>query len=199
MTKLYKLTDKNGYTRAGRDNACLWGENATHSGTGVGGLCGPGWIHAYTHPLLAVMLNPVHAGIANPRLWEAEGEVALGDHGLKVGCLSLTTLREIPLPEVTTEQRVRFAILCVREVYDRPEWLKWAEGWLSGEDRSEAAARAAKAAQAKAVGAAAAGAARASAAAEEARAADAREDERQRQVADIIIVFPLHFFAAAKS
>ena len=144
--KLYKLTDQNHRTRAGESNECQWGENITHSGTGEGELCGPGWIHAYTDPLLAVMFNPIHANIKSPILWESEGDVVLDDHGVKVGCLSLTTLRIVPLPEVSTNQLVAFGILCAMQVYRDPKFLKWADGWLAGTDRSAYTAAAAAAA-----------------------------------------------------
>ena len=133
---LYKLTDENGYTRAGESNACLWGENVSHSGTGKGMLCTEGWIHAYTSPLLAVLLNPIHADIENPRLWEAQGVVEKSDKGLKVGCKTLTTIREIPLPEISSNQRIAFAILCTKEVCQDKKWNLWADKWLSGEGRS---------------------------------------------------------------
>lgn len=140
--KLYKLTDKQGQTR----NDTQWGENVTHSGTGEGEMCGPGYIHAYTDPVLAVMLNPIHANFSNPRLWEADGEVVKND-GLKIGCVSLTTLREIPLPAVTLEQRTRFGILCALEVYSEPSFVRWAERYLDGTDRSkDSAAEATRAA-----------------------------------------------------
>jgi len=147
VTTLYKLTDKNGRTKG----ETQWGEGVTHSGTGEDGLCGEGFIHAYEDPLIAVLLNPIHADFKTPRLWEAEGEIALREGQLKCGCVSLTTVREIPLPEVTTEQRVRFAILCAKAVSRDAEWNKWADKWLRGEDRSKAgAARAARAADAAA-------------------------------------------------
>ena len=129
---LYKLTDK--YRRTYGDTE--WGEGVTHSGTGEGELCGPGWIHAYEHPLLAALLNPIHADFAEPRLWLAHGKVEKREGMLKCGCRSLTTIRELPLPEITIEQRVKFAILCAKEVYKDPLWNKWADAWLSGEDRS---------------------------------------------------------------
>jgi pyruvate/2-oxoglutarate dehydrogenase complex dihydrolipoamide acyltransferase (E2) component len=157
MITLYKLTDGDGQTRGGTQ----WGPGVSHSGTGEGELCGPGWIHAYEHPLIAVLMNPIHARFKNPRLWEAEGEVGLRDGQLKCGCKTLTTIREIPLPAITTEMRVRFAILCAKEVCACLSWNAWADKWLSGGDRSEAAA-----------GAAAAGAA-AEAAYRSARAAEA--------------------------
>lgn len=140
----YKLTTHGGRTRVGYDNETQWGENVTHTTSGEGELGGPGWLHYYTHPLLAVLLNSIHAEIVDPALWEchAAGKIK-EDRGLKCGCTSLTTLRRIPLPVVTTAQRVRFAILCARQVHRNKDWLKWADKWLSGEDRSGVAARAA--------------------------------------------------------
>jgi hypothetical protein len=169
MIKLYKLTDRDGQTR----NGTHWGPGVSHSGTGEGGLCGPGWIHAYEHPLVAVLLNPTHADFKNPRLWESEGEVALRDGQLKCGCKTLTTVREIPLPKITTEMRVRFGILCAKEVCADLSWNAWADRWLSGGVRSEAAAGTAAAAAWAAFRSAAYGSAWAAWAAEAAAAAEA--------------------------
>ena len=152
MIKLYKLTDRYGQTWGGTQ----WGPGVSHSGTGALWLCGPGWIHAYEHPLVAVLLNPIHANFKNPRLWEAEGEVGLRDGPLKCGCKTLTTVREIPLPAITTEIRVRFAIMCAKEVCACLSWEAWADRWLSGEDRTQAAADRARASAAEAWSAAAA-------------------------------------------
>ena len=145
--KLYKLTDKDGWTR----NGTLWWPGVSHSGTGEGELCGPGWIHAYEHPLIAVLMNPLHADFKNPRLWEAQGKITIRDGQLQCGCQTLTTIREIPLPEITAEMWVRFAILCAKEASTAgvgeawKAWNVWADKWLSGEDRSAAAAAAAAA------------------------------------------------------
>jgi hypothetical protein len=177
MIKLYKLTDKDGQTRGGMQ----WGPGVSHSGTGEGELCGWGWIHAYEHPLIAVLMNPIHAKFQTPRLWEAEGEIAIRDGQIKCGCKTLTTIGEIPLPAITTEMRVRFAILCAKEVCADLSWNAWADRWLSGEDRSAeaawawaAAAWAARAARAARAAEAAAAAAARSAYAAEAAAAAAR-------------------------
>jgi len=169
VTTLYKLTDSNGCTRGDTQ----WGPGVSHSGTGEGDLCGPGWIHAYTHPLLALLMNPGHANIDNPLLWESEGEIALSDYGLKVGCRTLMTLREIPVPQITTEQRVRFGILCAKQVCDDLAWNVWADKWLSGEDRSRESASTAAARAAYTDADAAAFAAFAASAAADAAAADA--------------------------
>jgi len=66
-----------------------------------------------------------------------------------------------------------------------PEVEAWAQKWLSGEDRTAAAAYAAAAADAAAAAAAAAYAARAADAAYAAAAADAAAAERSQQVADL--------------
>jgi hypothetical protein len=152
-SKFYKLTDQSGQTK----NGTQWGPGVTHTAEGLLGQCANG-LHAYSDPILAVMLNPIHADISHPRLWECEGsDEHLDDRGLKSCCRSLTTVREIPVPEVTTEQRVRFGVFCGMEALRdidaewATEWRQWARGWLDGFDRSaEAAARAARAAWAAA-------------------------------------------------
>jgi hypothetical protein len=137
--KLYKLTDEFGQTR-GRTQ---WGNNITHkAAAGKPVLCSITVLHAYTSPLLAVLLNPVHAAIRNPMLWEAEGEPVVKEWG-KVGCKTLTTLSRLPLPSIGVVQKTAFAILCALEVYKKPTFVEWAKKWLSGEDRSRAAANAA--------------------------------------------------------
>ena len=100
-TTLYKLTDENNRTYGG----CQWGENVTHTASGKGDLCSSAWVHAYTHPVLAYMLNPIHARFANPRLWICEGTVGKTDNGLKVGCTSLTTLRRLDITPPTQVNR----------------------------------------------------------------------------------------------
>jgi hypothetical protein len=170
MSTIYKLTDQDGYTRRDEENACLWGPGVSHSGTGKGDLCGPGFVHGYEVvpgyerecAILALLMNPVHADIDHPRLWECEGEIAKRGGQLKCGCVTLTTKREIELPVIFLTQKIRFAILCATEVCTDKRWNAWADDWLSGKDRSAEAARAAARAAAWAgawAGRAAAGAA----------------------------------------
>ena len=166
MTIYYKLTTQEGKTR----NETQWGENISHEATGdiKQGLCSDAWIHAYTHPLLAVLMNPAHAMIKNPILWEGKGEGEAKFEPLKCGFRKFTTLRQIPLPEVTDVQKIAFGILCAKEVYKDSSWNQWADKWLSGEDRTKSSADAAADAAAYAAYAAyaAANAARAAANAE---------------------------------
>lgn len=132
--KVYKLTEQNFLTLY----KTLWGENVTHETKPfVFSLCNPGCLHYYYNPYLAVLLNPIHADIVDPILWEAEAEgEQLDDHGLKGGCTKLTTIRQLPLPKVTLEQRVEFAIQCAMKCKHNTHWKKWADNWLSGKGSS---------------------------------------------------------------
>ena len=170
---VYKLTDQNLQTYG----SYQWEPGVARETDGNGGLCGPGWLHYYHDPLLAVLLNPIHADIANPILWEAEAEgLHRDDRGLKGGCTRLTLIRQVDLPQITTEQRVRFGILCAKAVCNDRAWSAWADRWLDGSDRSQESAWAATEAAARAAEAAWAAETAAEAAAETAaRAAEAAE------------------------
>ena len=55
------------------------------------------------------------------------------------------TVREIPMPVLTTEQRVEIAIQCAlydckKRYFTSDNFIRWAERWLDGTDRSAAAA-----------------------------------------------------------
>ena len=137
---LYKLTDATGWTRQGESNALLWGEGVTHEATGEGSeLCSSGVIHVYRSPRMATFMNPVHANIASPVLWEVDGEIVVDD-GLKGGVKKATTLRRIDLPIIGIDERVEIAIRCAKLVYHDHAWNSWADSWLAGEDRTRGAA-----------------------------------------------------------
>jgi hypothetical protein len=88
--------------------------------------------------------NSTHADIGNPRLWECSvGEKIKRDGFMKAGTTELTIVREVVLPVLTTEQRVEYAIRCALAVYEDDRFVKWANAWLSGEDRTEESAEAA--------------------------------------------------------
>ncbi len=140
MQNYYKLTDAQGQTR----DRTQWGENVTHNAPGEGDkLCTAGVIHVYDSPLKAVLFNPIHAGFRDPHLWECTVQRDVADDGLKVDVKSCTTVRQIPLPVITTAQRVRFGILCTLGVYEEPGWVTWARNWLDGSRIATAAANAA--------------------------------------------------------
>ena len=158
--KLYKLTNKDGMTR----DETQWNEGITHTAKENGvELCTNQVIHAYRDPYLAVFHNPIGGNFDSEtmRLWEAEGDT-VADDGMKVGCKSLTTTKESPVPVITMEQRVEIAIRCAL-VYKNKSFIKWANSWLSGKDRSAAAAAKSAAAAAESAASAAYAAAKSAA------------------------------------
>lgn len=134
MAILYKLTDKNDQTRGG----CQWGENVSHTTDGSGELCGPGFTHWYTHPLLAVLFNMLHGryDLSTAHLWEGEGEVVKTNYGLKVGCTTARTIRRIPIPEVSITQKKAFYVLAKMQLKQSEAWLSWMTAWLEDKNRS---------------------------------------------------------------
>jgi len=139
--KCYKITDEKDQTYGG----CQWGEGITHTADGGGELCTEHWIHAYSHKLVAIFMNPAH-GNYNPKtmhLWECEAELGRDDRGLKFGTTKLTSIKRCRIPRISRAVKIRFAIYCALEVYKDKDFKRWADNWLSGEDRSTEATEAA--------------------------------------------------------
>ena len=116
-------------------------------------------LHCYNHPLLAVILNPIHAAISDPRLFEIEVDEIVAGDGLKFASKSQTLIKEIPLPEISLEQKIEFSIRVAKLVCKDEKWNEWADSWLNGSDKSKKSAWAAGAAAAAAAAYWAAGAA----------------------------------------
>jgi hypothetical protein len=133
---LYQLTDEHGRTPNGRK----WGMYTEHIADEAGGECSDGLLFAYADPMLALLCNPLRGACQRPVLWEADGDVCAIDCGLRVECTRLTTIRKIPIVDVTPEHRAGFAILCASQVFYGRRWSRWAEAWLQGQDRSQEAA-----------------------------------------------------------
>lgn len=140
----YKLVSQTYTTQ----NNTLWrdahGKWLTVSASGEGsGLCTPGVIHFYDHPMLAVLFNPLHAGILNPRLLKIRTSRPVAHDGLKGGCKYARAVGELPVPSLSLTQWIEFAIRVALHVYKEPSFRKWAHGWLTDTDRSAATAAAA--------------------------------------------------------
>ena len=136
----YKLTTQDLKTH----NGFQWeiGKKVTTDGSGE--LCSKDWLHCYSDPTLAVLLNPIHANIQNPKLFKVEcSGQHKDDNGLKEGWTEMTLIEEIVLPKLTSIQITAFAILCSLEVYKEQTYVSWANNWLQNIDRSESAARSA--------------------------------------------------------
>ena len=148
----YKITDKNMQTHGG----CQWEVGKIQEIKKKGNtLCTDEVFHYYDTPELAVIFNPIHGVYIDYRIWEIEGDEVNHD-SLKGGSKWQKIIKEIPIPKISLEQKVKFGIFCSKKVYKYKEWNKWANDWLSGEDRSKDAAAAAWSAAAESANKAAA-------------------------------------------
>ena len=192
--EVYKLTRPDQTTH----NACKWVKGRWKETDGSGKLCGPGWLHSYSSPLLAVLHNPIHAAYHPIILWRAEaGGEYKNDRGLKQGHTRLRLIERIEPVSFTDVQRAAYAIYCALatyplwETYDaKGAYKAWADAYLFGKDRTaraadaaDAAAYAADAARAAADAAYAAYAADAAAYAADAARAAARAADAARAAA----------------
>jgi hypothetical protein len=130
-------------------NDTKWELNKTITVTKKGiQMCTDQVLHCYTHPLLALIFNPLHARINNPRLFEIEIDAIVNTDGLKYASKSQTLIKELIVPEISLEQRIEFAIRVAKLVCKNTKWNNWADNWLDKSDRTRESARAAASAAA---------------------------------------------------
>ena len=121
--KLYKLTEQNLTTY---NNSMNWEINKTNKSNKIKKckdpqLCTDQVIHAYTNKNLALLLNPIHAHIVDPILFECEGEVVVSSWD-KCGTFELTPLKRLQYPRWYRDEGTRkdvqvlFAIYCAESV-----------------------------------------------------------------------------------
>ena len=129
--KYYKLTTQSLTTH----NNTQWEVGEWKTTSGIGPMCSPGWLHCYSHPELAIVLNPGHAAITNPRLWEIETDGKHTTDGLKHATSAQRLVREFPVPVIPYEHILMFSVLCVDKYYSSNpprELTFWASKYLSG-------------------------------------------------------------------
>ena len=126
----YKLTNQDMQTFGGMQwQLGEWGET-----DGQGDIGGPGWLHVYSDPTVAVLLNPIHANFAPCRLFTAEGEGAKieSTSSLQTGFTRVRLVEEVACPGVTIEQRVRAALMFAHEASADEGFRDLVAAWLSG-------------------------------------------------------------------
>ena len=111
--------------------------------TGNYKMCTNNVFHCYSHPVLALFLNPIHANIENPRIFKIKVDRIVASDGLKQASLEQTIIEELIIPKPTLIQTTAFGIICAKHIYKNIKFQSWANNWLSNEDRSIHAARAA--------------------------------------------------------
>ena len=109
MREVFKLTTPDLTTHFGFQ----WVVGEWRETDGSGGLCGPGWLHHYSSPLVAVLHNPAHAMLSPFKLWRAEARGSLkDDRGLKGGSTGLRLVEELIPVVFTPRQLASYAHLC---------------------------------------------------------------------------------------
>jgi class 3 adenylate cyclase len=139
----FVLTDQLNCSADGRE----WGQRVTQVATGLDEDDDDGHIVCYTSPNVAALLNAQNEQFRMPRLWEASVDRDLTPGDAIVACREVTTTRQVSMLMLTGMHHARFAVLCARAANaagsdENTEFGQWAEGWLSGQDRSGIAARA---------------------------------------------------------
>jgi hypothetical protein len=123
---------------------CQWIVGEWKETSGDGPLCSDGWIHVYEHgPVLAEILSPLHTDHGNGRrMWRVEiGGETKRDGQSKFGVTRCRLLEELPVPDITPQNRIEFAIRCAKRVCRNEEWNEWADRWLKGPGRADEARR----------------------------------------------------------
>ncbi len=130
----YILTDRDGHTAGGERIEA--GRFARHTGSGpdtasriLGQCCAT--------PVFAVLAHP--APPPDARLFCVQHwSVGTGSDDA-----AYTVVKEVkPVPAVSTDQRLTFAVAVLHEALRNREFRHWADAWLNGDDRSAATARA---------------------------------------------------------
>lgn len=85
------------------------------------------------HPLLAVMRSPnlIDSGtkLLSFQVWNVDIDAS--------DPKAYAIVKEVSMPEVTIEHKLTFAISLLKEIFRLKEFIVWADGWLSGQDRSK--------------------------------------------------------------
>ncbi|MFV1996599.1 MAG: hypothetical protein ACC641_01185 [Acidiferrobacterales bacterium] len=83
--------------------------------------------------LVAIMLNPWHAQLETPKMLELHfTSIAIDTSDPTIRM----SVREVTLPEITTDQKIIFGLMVVSTVFNNNQFNQWAEKWIDGSDRS---------------------------------------------------------------
>ena len=93
--------------------------------------------HLYTHPLLAAFLAPIsYEMVEKFILWRVDkfSLEKVSKSGMYYIALWSWSNTKVPMPVVSPQQRMEFAIRCWKEAPDdkQPEILQWMDRWLDG-------------------------------------------------------------------
>ena len=91
-------------------------------------------------PLLAVLHAPLHVDSDYTKMIEIEVSEVYAPNQMKLGFTTGVVGKDVPLPKITLEQKLRYAIGSACSVCEEKPFRKWADNWISGKDRTKATA-----------------------------------------------------------
>jgi hypothetical protein len=101
------------------------------------GVFSEGWLHCYSDPLIAILLNPINENIQNPRLFEVEVDGKEAHCNMKYAYKKMRLMKEVNVPKITLEQKVKFAVLCALEICGDNKFTSWAKDWYGDKKRKD--------------------------------------------------------------
>jgi hypothetical protein len=95
------------------------------------------YILAYTHPIIAILLNRIRNDEDHQILWECSGKVRYITVDKIAHCEKLKTERFRPVtPKISIFTRMKFGFACVTKIYNESVFYNWVLDWIGGKDRS---------------------------------------------------------------
>lgn len=127
--KVYKITHMDMSARHGFQYHL--NQEAYATGKGME-LCSDGVLHSYRHPLLATVFRFIHAvDYTNLRIFEAEALGRINEPTqIKLGSKGLKLLKEVKMPVITEEFKLRVIALIGLELSSVKRFRKVMEGYL---------------------------------------------------------------------
>lgn len=126
----YILANLDNHTRRG---SRLFPGNSSFSSQASNNIVAQNASEIGASPLVAIMLNPWHAQLDEAKMLELHFTTTAftaSDPAIKMN------VREVVVPEITTDQKIIFALMVIAEVYRNDQFNQWAEKWINGSDRS---------------------------------------------------------------
>ena len=97
------------------------------------------WLHAFTHPIIAMLLNRVYVDADDPKVWRCRGKIAHLAIDKLAYCNELTTEQLMVKPNIGLYTRMKFGFACVDKVYKNTAFHNWMLDWFGGRRGHETA------------------------------------------------------------
>lgn len=94
------------------------------------------WFRAFTHPVIAILLNRIYIDIDDPSVWECNGRINHLMISKLAFCSEITTKKLLRKPKISLHTRILFGFGCVAKVYKDVVFMDWLLDWVGCKNRS---------------------------------------------------------------